>query len=86
MRLSICIAVLAVSLIPMPLIAAESLPRVEPLRNGFYVSSVDLDGRIVKQYTVDSIARLCYASNELIPCKNLRLRDEWKHVITWISE
>jgi hypothetical protein len=71
----------------MPLIvfATESLPVVEKLRNGFYVSTVDLDGRFVKRYMVDTKARLCYASNELIPCKNLKMRDEWKDIISWVK-
>jgi hypothetical protein len=75
------------SLLFMPLIvfATENLPVVEKLRNGFYVSTVDLDGRFVKRYMVDTKARLCYASNELIPCKNLKMRDEWKDIISWVK-
>ena len=70
---------------PLIVFATENLPVVEKLRNGFYVSTVDLDGRFVKRYMVDTKARLCYASNELIPCKNLKMRDEWKDIISWVK-
>ena len=86
MKLSIRPAGLACLLIPMVAVASGSPPEVQPLRNGFYVSTVDLDGRIVKQYTVDTVARLCFASNAVVPCENLKLRKEWKDIITWVSD
>ena len=65
-------------------VAAENPPSVEKLRNGFYVSSVSLDGRVVKRYLVDTRAQLCFSSNEVIPCENLKMRDEWRDIISWV--
>ena len=62
---------------------AEDLPAVTALRNGFYVSIIDLDGRIVKSYMVDTRAQLCFFSDRAIPCENLKLREEWKDIISW---
>ena len=66
--------------------AEDKLPVVKELRHGFYVSSVDLDGRIVKQYIVDTRAQLCFLSKELIPCENLAKRKEWREIIHWVNE
>ena len=65
-------------------LSEETLPVVDKLRNGFYVSTIDLDGRIVKRYLVDTRAQLCFSSNNVIPCENLALRKEWKSVINWV--
>ena len=86
MKPSVMLAAVAGLMIPLTATAADELPTVEALRNGFYVSNVDLDGRIVKTYTVDSVAQLCFSLNVVIPCKNLKLREEWKQIITWVSE
>ena len=86
MKPSVTLAAVAGLMIPLTVTAADELPTVEALRNGFYVSNVDLDGRIVKTYTVDAVAQLCFSSNVVIPCKNLKLREEWKQIITWVSE
>lgn len=65
---------------------AADLPEVTALRNGFYVSTVDLDGRMVKSYMVDTRAQLCFFSDRAIPCENLKLRDEWKDIISWTAD
>jgi hypothetical protein len=70
-------------MVPCASRAAQNLPVVEKLRNGFYVSDVDLDGRVVNRYIVDTRAQLCFSSGEVIPCDNLKMRDEWKNVISW---
>ena len=80
--LIICTALL---LSPAAGAAEKKLPIVEKLRNGFYVSAVDIDGRIVHRYMVDSKARLCFSSNDVIPCENLILRKEWENIITWVK-
>jgi hypothetical protein len=56
---------------------------LKKLRNGFYVSDVDLDGRVIHRYVVDARAQLCFSSGEVIPCENLKMRDEWKDIISW---
>ena len=66
-------------------LSEDKLPEVEKLRNGFYVSTIDLDGRVVKRYLVDAVAQLCFSSNNVIPCENLALREEWKSVINWVK-
>jgi hypothetical protein len=80
-----CIRLICIAAIMMPLAsrATQDLPVVEKLRNGFYASAIDLDGRIVKRYVVDTKAQLCFSSSELIPCENLKMRDEWKGIISW---
>jgi hypothetical protein len=74
---------IALAMIPAASMATQTSPVVEKLRHGFYVSSIDLDGRVVKRYIVDTKAQLCFSSSEVIPCENLKMRDEWKDIISW---
>ena len=73
----------AIIMVPFTSSATQNQPAVEKLRNGFYVSDVDLDGRVVIRYIVDTRAQLCFSSGEVIPCDNLKMRDEWKDIISW---
>ncbi len=84
--MSVKLAAAAGLMVSIPAIAADALPAVKALRNGFYVSTVDLDGRIAKRYMVDTIAQICFSTNVVIPCENLKMRDEWKKIITWVRE
>lgn len=85
MKLIPGMTVLVVMLLPFIVTAAEKPAEVIQLRNGFYVSTIDLDGRIVKRYLVDTRARLCFFSDSVIPCENLKLREEWREIITWVK-
>ncbi|UCB55537.1 MAG: hypothetical protein JSW45_03130 [Thiotrichales bacterium] len=84
MKISINLAAMILLLVSSSVLSEETLPDIEKLRNGFYVSTIDLDGRIVKRYLVDTRAQLCFSSNNVIPCENLALRKEWKSVINWV--
>ncbi len=86
MKMGILFAGIAVLAAPAAVISADDPPAVEALRNGFFVSKVDLDGRIVKTYLVDSRAQLCFYSDQVIPCENLQLREEWKDIISWTAD
>lgn len=86
MKSLILLAGCAVLTVPAAAVIAKGLPEVTALRNGFYVSTVDLDGRIVKSYMVDTRAQLCFFSDRAIPCENLKLRDEWKDIISWTGD
>ena len=86
MKSRVLLAGCAVLTLKPAAVIAKGLPEVTALRNGFYVSTVDLDGRIVKSYMVDTSAQLCFFSDRAIPCENLKLRDEWKDIISWTSD
>jgi len=85
MKINVKLVAIAVLMVPVVASSGEKLPAVDKLRNGFYVSTVDLDGRLVKRYIVDTKAQLCFWSDEVIPCENLKMREEWKEVISWIE-
>lgn len=85
MKINVKLVAIAVLMAPVVASSGEKLPAVDKLRNGFYVSTVDLDGRLVKRYIVDTKAQLCFSSDEVIPCENLKMREEWKEIISWVE-
>ncbi len=74
------------------LVAAEP-PKVEKDNNGWFYAEYELKWGHTIRYQVDSVAQLCFARGqiqagapEIIDCKDLAKRAEWKPIITWVQQ
>ena len=87
----VMLSVLILCLLPEAY-AADKLPEVQKLENGFYISRVD-GGSIsaLFDYIVDSTAGICFIARyfgdtsnlEVVSCESLKKRPEWARIITW---
>jgi len=61
---------------------------VEDGTDGIYAQKVGTGSHDYK-YIVDTKTQMCFVVGSfalsVIPCEKLRLRDEWKPIITWIK-